>query len=617
MIKNKIAKKNILTFIFLLISSISFSQNFKFALVTDTHLVDGTTSKEDLERTISSINNNKEIEFVIVNGDITEEGDYDNLALAENMLETLNVPFYATSGNHETKWSESGTTAFNKVYGSDRFEFEKDGVYFIGFNTGPVIRMMDGHIGKQDLIWLNQKLDSIGSEKPVIVATHYPLQDGDVDNWYDCINILKNYNTKVVLNGHYHSDKSTEYDGIPAIINRSNLRAKDNAGGYNIYSITPDSIIVEQQIIGQATKRLWSIAMNSAELSAETSYPDFSINEQYPNVKTIWEFDTKSAIYSAPLLYKGMIYTGDYTGNIFCISEKTGELIWEYKTQNKIFGSADAKGNIVVIPSTDDSIYALNTQTGRLIWKNNLKNPIIGGITIEGNTVYVGGSSGHFYALDLKTGKIKWDFDQISNYVETKPLIYKNMVLFGAWDSYMYALNKKTGKLIWKWNNGRQQMHFSPAAVWPAVSNNKLFFSAPDRFLTALDVKTGKEIWRTNESMVRETIGISKDGNTVFSKTMQDYVVAYDATSSEPKLKWKSFVGYGYDHAPTMPQEKDGVLFGTTKNGIIFGLDANNGEVLWKHKIGNTIINTVVPLSANECIFSTADGLVGKLNSLK
>ena len=62
-----------------------------------------------------------------------------------------------------------------------------------------------------------------------------------------------------------------------------------------------------------------------------------------------------------------------------------------------------------------------------------------------------------------------------------------------------------------------------------------------------------------------------------------------------------------------MPQEKDGVIFCSTKDGLIFAVEGKTGQLLWRHKVGNSLMSTVVPLSAKEILFSNTDGQVGLL----
>ena len=156
---------------------------FSFALLTDTHIsTSNPKPMEDLQRSIADINQNPNIEFVVVTGDLTESGDRASIEAIKAALDQLRVPYYAASGNHETTWSESGVMDFTRVFGDSRFAFTHNGMYFIGFNSGPVIRMADGHVAPQDIAWLKHNLDSVSKagDAPIFVFTHYPLRNGDV-----------------------------------------------------------------------------------------------------------------------------------------------------------------------------------------------------------------------------------------------------------------------------------------------------------------------------------------------------------------------------------------------------------------------------------------------------
>lgn len=80
-----------------------------------------------------------------------------------------------------------------------------------------------------------------------------------------------------------------------------------------------------------------------------------------------------------------------------------------------------------------------------------------------------------------------------------------------------------------------------------------------------------------------------------------------------PKHVWAANVAYGYEHNPSMLIEKDNIVFGSTKNGLIFALKASNGELLWKYKIGNSLVNTVLPLDGKQLLFTSVGGEIGLL----
>ena len=591
-----------------------------FALLTDLHIsTSNPRPMEDLQRSIEDINKNPNIEFVVVTGDLTESGDRASIEAVKAALDGLKVPFYAASGNHETTWSESGVMDFTRVFGDSRFAFSHDGKYFIGFNSGPVIRMADGHVAPQDIAWLKHNLDSVSAagETPIFVFTHYPLRNGDVDNWYDVTDVLRQHNVQCVMGGHYHRNLLFDCDGIADVLNRSNLRDKDATNGYSIISVTDSIRFYERRLgneaIEQKGEEVWlCLPYGKKEYgpSNESLRPDFSVNKEYKNVQRVWHKALKGGIYSTPVTDGKSLFIGDDVGVMYSLDKKTGKTNWTFNTGMRIVGSPAVDAGVVVFGSANYNIYGLDAKTGKELWHVTTQQAVMGATTIHKGIAYIGGGDGKMYAIDIHSGEVKWAFGELKNYVLTRPLVYNNKLYFGTWDTHFYALNLADGSLVWKWNNGKGNPKLSPASVWPVAANGKVFITAPDRYFTCLDAETGEQVWRTKEYKVRETVGMSEDGKTVYSKCMWDTVVAMDATTKEPITRWVTHADFGYEHNPAMPLEKDGTLWVSTKNGLLLGMDAKTGKVLWRHKIGNSILNTPLPLSDKECIFTSSEGTI-------
>ena len=587
---------------------------FSFALLTDTHIsTSNPRPMEDLQRSIADINQNPAIEFVVVTGDLTESGDRASIQAIKDELEKLNVPFYAASGNHETTWSESGVMDFSRVFGDSRFAFSHNGMYFIGFNSGPVIRMADGHVAPQDITWLKHNLDSVSKagDAPIFVFTHYPLRNGDVDNWYEVTDVLRQHNVQCIMGGHYHRNLIFDCDGIADVLNRSNLRDEDGVNGYSIISVT-DSIRFHEKRVGEVAQQWLSLPFGKKVYgpSAEELRPNFAVNAEYPNVERVWHKALKGGIYSTPVTDGKSLYIGDDVGVIYALDTKTGKTRWTFDTGMRIVGSPAVSEGVVVFGSANYTIYGLHAKTGKQLWHITTNQAVMGAATIHEGIAYIGGGDGRMFAIDIHTGKVKWSFDQLTNYVLTRPLVYNDKLYFGCWDTHFYALNLSNGSLAWKWNNGKGNPKLSPASVWPVAANGKIFITAPDRYFTCLDAETGEQVWRTKQYKVRETVGLSEDGKTVYSKCMWDTIVAMDATTHEPVTRWAAHADFGYEHNPAMPLEKEGTLWVSTKNGLLLGMDAATGKVLWRHKIGNSILNTPLPLSGKECIFTSSEGTI-------
>ena len=595
---------------------------FRFAQLTDIHLSPSNPNPtEDLLRSIAQINATDSIDFVLVTGDITEEGDRATMEKVKSCLDLLKVKYYVALGNHETKWSDSGCTAFGEIFGGERFDFEHKGFLFLGFNSGPLMRMAYGHVVPQDIRWMTERMNQYNTgdpqqNKPVILVTHYPMIEGDVDNWYEVTDAVRPYNIRLFIGGHYHRNRDLRYDGIPGVLMRSNLRDKDGKPGYGIYEITKDSIRVYTQRIGEPKKQWagFSLTESYYERNGKAEkYPDFSVNKEYPQVKEQWITKTGGGIYCSPAVEKDKVFIGDDMGYLTAYALKDGKALWRFQSGKRIVGTPAVSEGIVVFGSADCKIYGLNAQNGNLLWTVETSEPVLGAVTIDNGTAYIGASDHTFRAINTCNGEIKWTFTGVKGYIETKPLVTDSKVIFGAWDNTLYALNKADGRELWKWTGGLTRMHFSPAAVWPVAAEGKVFITDPQRAMTAIEIETGNTVWRTFQSMVRETIGLSEDGERIYSKTMNDSIVCYSTKGSHPHELWASNVGFGYEHAPSMQVEKDGIVFGSTKEGLIFALEAKTGKVLWKHKIGNSLISTVVPLSGNRILFTATGGEAGLL----
>lgn len=591
------------------------TETFRFAFFTDLHI--GTSiAPKDLMNAIDDVNSRTDIDFVLVNGDLTELGTNAQLNEVKSMLDKLNVPYYATSGNHETKWSESGNTYFSSIFGDNKYTFEHKGIRFIGVSSGPLLRMGDGHISPYDMRWIQNTLEGMSdSSTPVIFATHYQLQ-GDMDVAKDLIATLCPYNVLVSLCGHGHRNRLIPVDNITNVMCRAVVSSGLPEGGYTIIEVAKDSL------------RFCEKNYNTAELRRWLSIPNRSVCDmgEMPAVKEIpsseWTFQADGVVVNSPALSQGKVVVGDETGKVYCLDISTGKPIWKFKARNAVYSMPAITDGRVIFGSCDSSIYCLSLADGAKVWEHKTNHVVMGTPLIDGKTVYIGGSDGCYRALDVKTGKVKWEFCELKGYVESKPILYDSKLIFGAWDTYLYALNPKNGSLIWKWTN-EKSMHMSPAACIPVAANGKVFVVAPDRYLTALDVNTGDVVWRDNRHKVRESIGISEDGEGIYSRCFDDTVFVVSSKPNEFEERWAVNAGYGYDINPSMIQEANGRIYFTTKNGLFMVLDANDkGNVLWKYKFENTIINTPTIVRDEKTgkvklLFTTHDGIVGLIEPEK
>jgi outer membrane protein assembly factor BamB/predicted phosphodiesterase len=611
-------KRTILFFVILLSGTIASAQwkPFRFAFLSDTHIGSPNGgAEEDLRRTVADINQMTDIAFVVITGDITELGTDAEIKLAKEILSGLKVPYYIIPGNHDSGWSESGGVTFGRVFGNDKFVFEFNGITFLGCASGPYVRMSDGHIPRDAVVWLDKELKKIDPKKPIIFLNHYPL-DKDLDNWYEAIDRLKQHNTLAALCGHGHNNHAMNFEGIPAVMGRSNLRAKAAYGGYNLVDIRIDSMIFSERTPGIITKAPWTkvkLENHRYDLSKTYARPSYLVNDSFPNVHTKWSFASDANVISTPVVAGSLVIFGNSLGRIEALSLENGKKQWSYQTGNAIYSSPAVSNNKLLIGSGDGNIYCFSADKGKLLWQFKTEAAVLGCPLIDHDMVYIGGSDHHFRALNVNTGKEIWNFNGLDGPVVSTSVLYKGSIVFGAWDKNLYSLQATDGKLLWKWNNGSTVRNFSPAACIPVIQDDVVYVVAPDRYLTAIDVSTGTTLWRNNESTVRESIGISADGKFVYGKTMNDTIVAFPTSKQKQNAAWKMDCGFGYEHVPSMLIEKDGLVFFGTKNGKVYAINPATRQRVWTAKLDNSMVNTVNVITQKKIIASTMDGKVSLL----
>ena len=584
---------------------------FRLAFISDTHIgsPDGK-AEEDLERTISDINQQKNIELVVITGDITELGTDAQLLKAKTILNKLNLKYYIIPGNHDDGWSESGGATFIKTFGDDRFTFDHNGIRFMGCASGPYVRMSDGHIPRESITWISGVLDSTSPKMPLIFLNHYPI-DNQLDNWYEVIDLLKRKQTVLIMCGHGHANKALDFENIPGVMGRSNLRGKHVAGGYNLVDISSDSILFSERNPLTGETKLWTkvpIRDHMIDTIRKFSRPNFFVSSDSSKVKIKWVFSSDANIISTPGISKKLVIFGNQNGLLTAIRLKDASEVWHFKSGESIFSSPAISNKRIVFGSSDHYIYCL-TLKGKLKWKFETGAAVLASPMIKNNIVYIGGSDHAIRAISLQDGKLVWIFRGLDGPVVGTPLMFEHQIIIGAWDTYLYCLNARDGILKWKWSNGSSVRNFSPAACIPVIHSGIVYIVAPDRYLTAIDLQNGRTLWRTNESAVRESIGISEDGKTIYGKCMNDSVVAFSANSSFQKASWKINVGYGYEHVPSMLIEKDKRLFFGTRNGVVYSINLNHHTTDWSYKIDNSMVNTV-RVFGHSLIASTMDGKV-------
>ncbi len=561
----------------------------KFAILSDIHVTSGNANEGQLKLAVQEINRS-DVDAVLLTGDLTNEGSDEQLFNVKSIMDGITKPLYVIPGNHENNWSQSACKTFNDLWGTDRFVFSIGKLVIIGLNCGPFMKMGDGHIKQEDLLWLDKTLNQM--VKPgmkVLSINHYPILD-DLDNYRDYVAVLKKYPVITHQNGHWHRWRLYETDGINGLMVRC-LDMGNGDYGYTIMDVDLERewIHVYNKTIGkeQDIRYAYKINLeyyNSSENKVEYNVPDgFKVEKVYAD---------NASIFTRLGIDKNNLYFGNSLGYLRVIGKHTADIKWEYKTTSMLFSRPAVADNVVILPTGDKRLIWFDKKSGKVVNEVVANGPYVADGIIYDGVLYQGGFK-TFQAWDVKKKKLLWEYNDINNYCQAEPFVGKDDVIFGAWDTNLRSLNRKTGTLNWSWNNGKAVNLYSPGNVVPAVTDSRVIIVAPDRNSTAINRETGKQLWRNHDNSVkvRESLGLSEDKTRAYAKTMDGTIVAMDTQSNDYHQLWDTDCGYGYEHAPCIVLEKDGYIYAGSRHGTLAVLEAATGKLLFNYSMGSSEVN--------------------------
>ena len=583
----------------------------KFAILSDIHITPGNANDGKLQEAVAEINAS-DADIAIMAGDLTNEGSDEELYHVKKVLDGITKPLYVIPGNHESTWSQSACKTFNDIWGTDRFVFTKGNLIVVGMNCGPFMKMGDGHIKQEDLIWLDKTLsEKVKPGMKVLSINHYPILE-DLDNYTDYVKVLEKYPVITHLCGHYHSWKQYETCGISGVMVRALNMGKDNYG-YAILDVDLDRnwIHVYNKEIGKDKELKYAYKINTEFFKLDEPKTMDAVPAGFTVDKV---FADNASIFTSVGLDKDNIYFGNSLGYLKVLDKKTQQVKWEYKTGAMLFGRPAVGKKYVVLPTADRRLVWLDKKSGKEVYAYNANGPYVADGVIVDGILYQGGYK-TFEAWDVERHKLVWRNDDIYNYCQAAPVIDGNDVVFGAWDTYLRVLNRKDGKLRWRWNNGINVNLLSPGNVIPAVTKDKVVIVAPDRVATALNRADGKQIWRVkNANKVRESFGMSQDSKVAYAKTMDGELLAIDLVGNEHKELWKVDMGFGYEHAPCNVLEHNGYIYVGSRHGKLAVVNAKTHELVFTYQMGGSEVNGIEVDANGDIYCSLIEGTIFKIS---
>jgi outer membrane protein assembly factor BamB len=197
---------------------------------------------------------------------------------------------------------------------------------------------------------------------------------------------------------------------------------------------------------------------------------------------------------TSPLVANGLVYVGDWRGDVWALAEKTGAVRWRFHAGGPVKGGLALSDDRVFFGAYDSQLYALDAHTGKLLWRAQSQDRLGGRgrfystPAVAYGRVYIGNTDGKVYSFGATSGKLRWSHST-GGYVYASPAVWNKRVLIGSYSKRFFALDAATGDVRWSVNvNG-------PISGSPTVINDVVYFATLKGRTYGLDARNGKNLW--------------------------------------------------------------------------------------------------------------------------
>lgn len=203
--------------------------------------------------------------FVVITGDLVEDGLPEEYASLNNLLGGLKMPWHGLPGNHETikgTWEDYKTHLKQPLYEA----FEQNDCQFITLNGSKDDQKYhsDGFIDAEQMKWFEEQLEKGKNKLYTFVFCHFPLSPLHPKWKGKCLNeadrekvlaLLKKYKAAAYIFGHNHGHDFNFADGLSQMLTASVGWNIGTQVGYRIFKVYPETTVSEWYNTGDPTPR--------------------------------------------------------------------------------------------------------------------------------------------------------------------------------------------------------------------------------------------------------------------------------------------------------------------------------------------------------------------------
>lgn len=350
------------------------------------------------------------------------------------------------------------------------------------------------------------------------------------------------------------------------------------ADGQTLGAESVSSVSSEPQAPGE-----WPVGNYDLQRTGDAAWQEFI---SVP-LATTWATPTTDKVQMNPAIVQDTAFFGVAGADrrVFSVDVQSGEVNWTLRLPGSVLGSPAVTDQWVFIGATDGVLYQVDRRTGGVGWRFQTGGALVGGPVVHDGVVFIGSLDAKVYAVDAAAGTQLWSAatpERITAGVTLSSNESQVIVLSGA-NEWVTALSSDDGSQLW-------QRHLydwaDPNTLGTAasVSAGRIYLTGLDNILHVLTESTGADVGSQPNLGVsaQNTPVVTESG--VFVGTNNGQVKAF---TREGAAQWSTVLPR--NGLVSSPVHAAGMLFASSTDGTVYGLDAADGSVDWGFATGGAL----------------------------
>ncbi|RKY98646.1 MAG: hypothetical protein DRQ13_03320 [Ignavibacteriae bacterium] len=514
----------ITSILILLLCSISIAQTNYIALITDPQ-IGPDANAEKLIEVVDDINKRDSISYVVVMGNITANGKFDEFLSAQEILDGLTIPYFVVGGEKDYLLSEGKGNEISLLWGDDKFFHTVNDMLVAGFNSYHPFYSKHGYLDIETRNWLNNLLES-DLRQNVLICSYFSPED--IKNKPDAL--FMNAEDRHIYFANSEELNAWPYDPRVELTSLSSINSQE----YHLIKSKRDTIYVFKFEMSDSSL---SLLFNYKKKSPHYDEELFVV--PYPKSPLIkWNTKLHSTTISS-INNSKEIFIASKKGKITCLDNKRDK-IWTYETNGTIYSPPKVEKDLVVVATNEGDLFTINKNTGNLFQVIGIGETITSDIELidiefngmQTKGICFGTVEGNFYCYELYSLELIWWNNGVKEMINSSVATVKGKIIFQDKKGTLYCLSSDNGVLLWKWK--AKTKIFDPLFKSDLIiSNNNVYFIDFDGDLHCIDALLGTKKWSIRKIKATGKIELNEKKNEIVLHSAKNKILVVSPAKRE------------------------------------------------------------------------------------